>query len=113
MKPCTFFPVLLCSFLAFFSGCRHSDPQRSPAPSILEGRIYVTGNEPFTVLALETKAREVYILHGDLTAKLRTMQGQWVRLRGSLLSEQPPLHSSKGFSVEELLAILPEGETYE
>lgn len=73
----------------------------------------MTGNEPFTQLALETRGREVYLLRGPLTPQLRTMQGQWVRVRGSLLSDQPPLPSSKEFLVEELLTILPEGETYE
>jgi hypothetical protein len=113
MKPFVFFLVLLLGAPAFSSGCRHPDPKNSLAPLTLEGRVYVTGNEPFTELALETKVGEVYILGGDLTAKLRTMQGQWVRLRGTTISDRSFLYSSKGLSVEEVLAILPEGENHE
>lgn len=113
MKPSTFFLVLCFVLLTFLSGCRHSDPPKPLAPATLEGRVYVTGNEPFTEVALETKAREVYILRGDLTVKLGTMQGQWVRLRGSMISDQSFLYSAKGFSVEEVIATLPEGENHE
>jgi hypothetical protein len=53
------------------------------------GRVYVMGNEPFTVVAIELDDGKVYALVGDQEKKLRTLQGKRVTVRGRLSKERP------------------------
>jgi len=58
--------------LVLFAGCT----------SELVGTVVVIGNEPFTLVALETEGG-VYELQGDVAEELREFQGQSVRVSGS------------------------------
>ena len=69
-------------------------------PAIIEGEIYVVGNEPFTELALQTKEGKVYTLRGDSLLELKGLQGQWVKLEGDIIKDQLFLYSPEGFFVK-------------
>jgi hypothetical protein len=53
------------------------------------GRVYVMGNEPFTVVAIERDDGKVYALVGDQEKELRKLQGKRVTVRGKLSKERP------------------------
>lgn len=67
----------------FLSGCLwHREVQLSTRP--LAGTLYVTGNEPFAMLALQTDGGGVFKIQNDTTAiyhSLWKLQGQKVLLR--------------------------------
>ncbi|MEE9190031.1 MAG: hypothetical protein V3U16_04585 [Candidatus Neomarinimicrobiota bacterium] len=70
--------IITVILILFFSpsGCTGINQQT------IKGRLYVTGNEPFTQIAVETKEGEVYRLQGvkDIIGELRSLQGQIVSL---------------------------------
>lgn len=53
------------------------------------GKVYVMGNEPFTVAAIELDNGKVYALVGDHEKDLRKLQGKRVTVRGKLSKEKP------------------------
>lgn len=53
------------------------------------GRVYVMGNEPFTVVAIERDDGKVYALVGDHEKELRKLQGKRVTVKGKLSEERP------------------------
>lgn len=53
------------------------------------GRVYVMGNEPFTVAAIELDDGKVYALVGDHDKELRKLQGKRVTVRGKMSKEKP------------------------
>jgi hypothetical protein len=74
--------ALLVSSASLFTSCASSAWQVNEE-RIVVGRIFVTGNEPFTKLAIELGNHQVYILHCDgPTAKLLVAsQGRIMRVR--------------------------------
>lgn len=68
-------PILLISITVIWAGT----PQRD---NIVKGTIFVTGNEPFTKLAIRTDSSKVYLLKGrkDTEKLLRRNQGKIVRI---------------------------------
>ena len=55
----------------------------------LVGKIYVMGNEPFTVVALKLDDGEVYALLGDHDKELRGLQGRRLSVVGNPSEEKP------------------------
>ncbi len=53
------------------------------------GRVYIMGNEPFTVAAIELDDGKVYALVGDHEKELRKLRGKRVTVRGKLSKEKP------------------------
>jgi hypothetical protein len=53
------------------------------------GKVYVMGNEPFTVVAIELDDGKAYALVGDQEKELRKLQGKRVTVRGRLSKERP------------------------
>jgi len=100
--------MYFCAAFFCFSCLQAAQANDITTPGI-EGLIYVVGNEPFTELAIETKEGEVYTLRGDSIAKLKDLQGQWVKLRGTIIEDEHFLYSSKGFLVEKYSCALPRG----
>jgi len=69
--------IIFISIILLTQAC---NDQNSTA---IEGRLYVTGNEPFTHLAIETPANEVYILKypKELKAELWENQGKVLEVK--------------------------------
>lgn len=67
-------------FLLACSGSKQDD-----GSGLIEGKVYMTGNEPFTHLAVEREDGEVFILSGpeELMKELEEMQGMTVKLQCS------------------------------
>ena len=57
--------------------------------TVIEVKVYVVANEPFTELAIKAKDRKVYPLSGDLVSELRGLQGEWLKLKGKIIKGQP------------------------
>ena len=77
--------IFLLALVALLSAC----VQDSEIPDTgieVRGRIYVTGNEPFTQLAIETEGGN-YCLIGPLAEEIQQMQGQTLTTRGELVDE--------------------------
>ena len=77
--------IFLLALVALLSAC----VQDSEIPDTgieVRGRIYVTGNEPFTQLAVETPEGS-YCLIGPLAEEIQQMQGQTLTIRGELVDE--------------------------
>ena len=55
----------------------------------LVGRVYVMGNEPFTVVALKLDDGEVYALLGEHDKELRGLQGRRISVVGKASEEKP------------------------
>jgi len=55
----------------------------------LVGRVYVMGNEPFTVVALKLDDGEVYALLGEHDKELRGLQGRRLSVVGKPSEEKP------------------------
>ncbi len=55
----------------------------------LVGRVYVMGNEPFTVVALKLDDGDVYALLGDHDKELRGLQGKRLSVAGKPSEEKP------------------------
>ena len=72
--------LLLSIFLLSCSGSKQDD-----GSGLIEGKVYMTGNEPFTHLAVEREDGEVFILSGpdELMKDLEEMQGMTVKLQCS------------------------------
>jgi hypothetical protein len=56
---------------------------------MVTGRVYVMGNEPFTVVAIEQDDGKVYALVGDHEKELRKLQGKRVTVKGKLSEKRP------------------------
>jgi hypothetical protein len=69
----------LCVFMTV--GCR-TGTDMGREPSVLIGRIQMVGNEPFAVLAVETREGDVFVLRceEDLARYLQENQGRSFRL---------------------------------
>ena len=85
----------------FLIGCQHPVPKNEAVYTTIKGKIYVVGNEPFTELAIQTENEKTYTLRGDLVLELKSMQGQWVKLKGEIIRDRRFLYSSEGFLVEQ------------
>jgi len=74
--------------LLLLISCSHL--RDSPAGSLItvRGRIYITGNEPFTEVALESQDGKVYILKGWGVNELRGLQGRIVEVEGRLMKRR-------------------------
>lgn len=72
--------LLLSFFLLSCSGSKQDD-----GSGLIEGKIYMTGNEPFTHLAVEREDGQVFILSGpeELMKELQELQGKTVKLQCS------------------------------
>ena len=55
----------------------------------LVGRVYVMGNEPFTLVALKLDDGEVYALLGEHDKELRGLQGKRISVVGKASEEKP------------------------
>jgi len=91
--------IFLLALVALLSAC----VQDSEIPDTgieVRGRIYVTGNEPFTQLAVETPEGS-YCLTGPLAEEIRQMQGQTLTLRGELTDEFCSTSLGEAIAVEE------------
>ncbi len=91
--------IALIALVALLSAC----VQDSGIPDTgieVRGRIYVTGNEPFTELAIETEDGS-YCLTGPLAEELQQMQGQTLTIRGELTDEFCGTSLGEAIAVEE------------
>lgn len=73
---------LLAIFLLAIVGCRAQKEAAAVAGS-LTGTLFVTGNEPFTDISLQTVNGRMHVIRRDTTAlysTLRGLQGKKVRL---------------------------------
>jgi hypothetical protein len=102
-------------FFFFFSfiGCYYPEQKNEPIITIIEGKVYVVGNEPFTELAIQTKDGKVYTLRGNLVFDLRGLQGEWLKLKGKIIKDQHFLYSSEGLFVIEYKRTTLNGDTGE
>jgi len=95
--------ILLASFLIIgLIGCAGNCKTNNK----LSGTLYVTGNEPFTYLALDTKDRTIYKIEcsDSLKKELWQFQGQTVELKYDELKKFEKLNIAvvNGYSVKEL-----------
>ena len=86
--------IALIAFIALLSACVQDSGIE------VRGRIYVTGNEPFTQLALETEGGS-YCLIGPLAEEIQQMQGQTLTIRGQLSDEFCGTSLGETIAVEE------------
>ncbi|MBU4202331.1 MAG: hypothetical protein L6243_01320 [Candidatus Altiarchaeales archaeon] len=89
--------IALVVFIALMSAC----VQDSGIPDSgieVRGRIYVTGNEPFTQLAVEAPEGSYCLTGAD---ELRNMQGQTLTIRGELTDEFCGTSLGETIAVEE------------
>jgi len=98
--------IYFCLALLLFT-CLQSVQANGIGSPVIEGRLYLVGNEPFTELAIETEAGEVYALRGHLVNELKNLQGQWMKLGGRIITGQHFSYTSQGFLVETYGRILP------
>lgn len=72
--------------------------------TLIDGRIAIAGNEPFSYLSLTSEDAVQYRLSGELAAALeRDYQGQRVRLKGSLVKESVGPGYPAQFEVESIM----------
>ena len=100
--------IYFCLALFPFA-CLQSAQANDISAPVIEGMLYLVGNEPFTELAIETKEGEVFTLRGHSVAELKGLQGQWVKLQGKIIEDEHFLYSSKGFLVKGCSHRLPGG----
>jgi len=77
--------IALIAFIALISACVQDSGIQDTGIEV-RGRIYVTGNEPFTQLVVETEDGN-YCLAGPLAEEIQRMQGQVLTIRGELTDE--------------------------
>jgi len=75
--------IALIAFIALLSACIQDSGIQDTGIEA-RGRIYVTGNEPFTQLAVETSEGSYCLTGAD---ELWDMQGQTLTIRGQLTDE--------------------------
>ena len=63
------------------------------------GRLYVSGNEPFTKLVLELSNGSKYCVVGPLEGELRGMQGGMVAVRGEFVDGFCPAGAGKTLNI--------------
>jgi len=83
--------IILLTLVALLSACVQDSGIE------VEGRIYVTGNEPFTQLAVETPEGSYCLTGAD---ELWDMQGQVLTIRGELVDEVCATSLGKTIEVE-------------
>jgi hypothetical protein len=76
------------------SGCL----RKENAPEF-SGRIYVSGNEPFTRVMLELSNGSTYCVVGPLEGKLRGRQGETVVVRGEFVDAFCPSRTGKAINI--------------
>lgn len=84
--------IFLIALIALLSACVQDSGLE------VKGRVYVTGNEPFTQLALETQEGSYCLTGAD---ELWGMQGQTLTIRGTLVEEFCRTSLAKTIEVEE------------
>ena len=89
--------IALVVFIALMSACVQDSGIQDTGIEV-RGRIYVTGNEPFTQLALETPEGSYCLTGAD---ELQNMQGQTLTLRGQLSDAPCRTSLGKTIAVEE------------
>ena len=62
---------------------------QNPSQVMVIGKIALKGNEPFTFLSISNESVEYQIV-GELVPEIRKLQGQTVRLRGTLRNTSSP-----------------------
>lgn len=68
--------------LAFPLSCSYLENLSRGTPITISGRIYITGNEPFTEVALACEDGKIYVLRGSRVKELRALQGKIVEIKG-------------------------------
>jgi hypothetical protein len=74
--------TILVTLLVGF-GCR-GQKETPSEPGVMVGVVYVTGNEPFTNISVQTEDGRMHTIHKDTTALyagLWKLQGQKLRIR--------------------------------
>lgn len=72
---------LILSIILVVSGCQRT--------ITTEGRVYLTGSEPFPAVALETEEGRIYTLLGPITDSLKSLQNRIVRIKGIKKGKTP------------------------
>lgn len=106
MKPLR--SILLLSFLFALSSCSSSEWSTSET-RVVTGRVYVTGNDPFTKLAVQLDGGKVYILKcsGEVEKKIQSNQGRIMKITARGAQREP-----EGAAIEVLDAELVTQEAH-